>query len=156
MQVFKFYYREFLMAEIEHFIHPEHKTHRKFYTVMDMPISLFSSECQLNNGQPQTLTLKEAVNKKMVANNVIGYYIGRVYLFLQKIGIDTSKVRFRQHLPDEKAHYACDCWDCEIFSYHGWVECVGIADRTCYDLFQHEKHSKQNLKFSETLTVPVI
>ena len=28
-------------------------------------------------------------------------------------------VRFRQHLPTEMAHYACDCWDAEIFGSYG-------------------------------------
>ena len=33
------------------------------------------------------------------------------------------------------AHYAKDCWDAEIFiGTHEWVECVGHADRSAYDL----------------------
>nr|GEZ63736.1 glycine--tRNA ligase, mitochondrial 1-like [Tanacetum cinerariifolium] len=32
------------------------------------------------------------------------------------------------------AHYAIDCWDAEIKYSHGWIECVGIADRSAYDL----------------------
>jgi glycyl-tRNA synthetase len=35
------------------------------------------------------------------------------------------------------AHYACDCWDAEIETSHGWVECVGIANRSAYDLESH-------------------
>ena len=35
------------------------------------------------------------------------------------------------------AHYACDCWDLECLTSYGWVECVGIADRSCYDLSVH-------------------
>ena len=41
------------------------------------------------------------------------------------------------------AHYASDCWDCEIFGEYGWIECVGIANRTCHDLESHEAHSGQ-------------
>jgi glycyl-tRNA synthetase len=38
------------------------------------------------------------------------------------------------------AHYAHDCWDVELFSQRfGWVECVGIADRSAYDLSAHMK-----------------
>ena len=48
----------------------------------------------------------------------------------------------RQHLPDERAHYATDCWDAEVYSERfGWVETVGIADRTNYDLNAHAKQS---------------
>ncbi len=42
------------------------------------------------------------------------------------------------------AHYAEDCWDCEILGEHGWIECVGIANRTCHDLLSHENYSKSN------------
>jgi glycyl-tRNA synthetase len=51
-------------------------------------------------------------------------------------------LRFRQHLPDERAHYATDCWDAEVYSQRfGWVETVGIADRTDYDLNAHAQQS---------------
>ena len=32
---------------------------------------------------------------------------------MKKIGIDEKKLRFRQHLDTEMAHYASDCWDAE-------------------------------------------
>lgn len=32
------------------------------------------------------------------------------------------------------AHYAADCWDCEINCSYGWVETIGHADRSCFDL----------------------
>jgi glycyl-tRNA synthetase len=35
------------------------------------------------------------------------------------------------------AHYAADCWDAEIECSYGWIECVGIADRSAYDLKAH-------------------
>ena len=53
--------------------------------------------------------------------------------FLEKVGLHPGKVRFRQH-GSEMAHYASDCWDCELLGEHGWIECVGIANRTCHDL----------------------
>ena len=57
---------------------------------------------------------------------------------LVTIGIKPERLRFRQHLPDERTHYATDCWDAEVFSPRfGWVETVGIADRTDYDLKAH-------------------
>jgi glycyl-tRNA synthetase len=47
------------------------------------------------------------------------------------------------------AHYAKDCWDAEIETSHGWVECVGKwrllkghADRAAFDLCAHTKESK--------------
>lgn len=73
----------------------------------------------------------------IVNNQTLAYFIGRVYLFLTRLGIDEKRLRFRQHLPNEMAHYAADCWDAEIESSYGWIECVGIADRSAYDLSAH-------------------
>ena len=46
-----------------------------------------------------------------------------------QIGMDPERMRFRQHLSTEMAHYAADCWDMEILVSYGWTECVGHADR---------------------------
>ena len=59
-------------------------------------------------------------------------------------------IRFRQHLPTEMAHYACDCWDAEIFGSYGWLECVGIADRSAFDLTAHANAAKCDLQYKET------
>ena len=32
---------------------------------------------------------------------------------MTKVGVDPNRLRFRQHLANEMAHYACDCWDAE-------------------------------------------
>ncbi|KAG9979485.1 glycyl-tRNA synthetase, partial [Aureobasidium melanogenum] len=83
---------------------------------------------------------------------------------MQKIGIDMNKLRFRQHMANEMAHYASDCWDCELLNSYGWTECVGCADRSAYDLSVHEKatgtvlRAREQLKNPETIEewVPVI
>jgi glycyl-tRNA synthetase len=44
------------------------------------------------------------------------------------------------------AHYAADCWDAEVFLDRlGWIEIVGVADRTDFDLKAHASVSKVNL-----------
>lgn len=59
---------------------------------------------------------------------------------MQKIGLNVEEgIRFRQHKAKEMAHYASDCWDCELLTSYGWVECVGLADRSAYDLECHSK-----------------
>ena len=80
------------------------------------------------------MRLGDAVSQKIIANETLGYFIGRTYQFLEKIGIHLQRLRFRQHLPQEMAHYAEDCWDAEIECSYGWIECVGLADRSAYDL----------------------
>ena len=53
---------------------------------------------------------------------------------MKSVGIDSARMRFRQHLQHEMAHYADDCWDCEVDCSYGWVECAGLADRAAFDL----------------------
>lgn len=72
----------------------------------------------------------------MVDNQTLGYFIARIFLFLTKIGIDPSRLRFRQHMSNEMAHYAADCWDAEIHTSYGWIECVGCADRYVFPVKQ--------------------
>ena len=52
------------------------------------------------------------------------------------------------------AHYANDCWDGEIETSYGWVECVGLADRSAYDLTAHSKMSKIELTAHEKFAEP--
>ena len=54
---------------------------------------------------------------------------------------------FRQHEPDELAHYADDCYDVEYYYPWGWDELEGIASRTDHDLHEHEHHSGQKLRY---------
>ena len=49
----------------------------------------------------------------MIKSRVLGYFVGRTFLLLLKVGVDPKKLRFRQHMFNEMAHYACDCWDAE-------------------------------------------
>lgn len=52
----------------------------------------------------------------MVANETLGYFIVRIHQFMTRIGIDANRLRFRQHMSNEMAHYACDCWDAECLT----------------------------------------
>ncbi|KAK0727465.1 glycyl-tRNA synthetase 1 [Lasiosphaeria miniovina] len=148
--------REFLVAEIEHFVEPENKQHARFSEVCNVKLPLLDKEKQLaGNTTPQTLTVGEVVKSKVVDNETLGYFLGRVMLFLLKIGIDPLKVRFRQHMDNEMAHYACDCWDAELLTSYGWIECVGCADRSAYDLAVHSKYTGTPLVVEQALSEPV-
>lgn len=90
-----------------------------------------------------------------MANETLGYFMARIHQFLLLIGIDPQRLRFRQHLSNEMAHYACDCWDAECQTSYGWVECVGCADRSCFDLTQHARATGTRLVAEKRLTEPV-
>jgi len=58
------------------------------------------------------------------------------------LGIKKQNLRFRVHEPDELAHYAKACVDVEYrfpFGQGDWQELEGIANRTDYDLRQHQR-----------------
>jgi glycyl-tRNA synthetase len=90
----------------------------------------------------------------IVDNETLGYFIARTYLFLTGIGINKERLRFRQHLQNEMAHYAQDCWDAEIECSYGWFECVGLADRSAFDLKAHTSKSGVELVAHEVFDKP--
>ena len=144
--------REFTMAEIEYFVDPLKKEHKKFHTLKDLKLPLWSSKNQLNGKSIENeITLGEAVEKKIIDNETLGYFLGKTYLFLLGLGIKKEGIRFRQHTPKEMAHYASDCWDAEIETSYGWVEVAGHADRTCFDLSRHTASSGVELVASRLL-----
>ena len=54
-------------------------------------------------------------------------------------------------MSNEMAHYASDCWDAEVETSYGWIECIGHANRNAYDLVCHSKASGTKLAASRRL-----
>jgi glycyl-tRNA synthetase len=139
--------REFTQAEAEIFVNPEDKTHPKFSQIKAEKLSLYSSDCQLATEEPLKVTAQEALDNKIVSSEMLIYQLYLAQKFLREIRIPDEALRFRQHLPSEMAHYAIDCWDVEVQTdNYGWVEIIGIADRTDYDLKSHSEHSSEDLR----------
>ena len=77
------------------------------------------------------------------------YYCKNCVQFLKDLGINEENIRLRAHDPEELAHYSNGTSDIE---YHfsepiGWGELWGIADRTDYDLTQHQNTSGEDLTY---------
>ena len=144
--------REFTLAEIEHFINPSQKEHPKFASVQDTEIWVWSQESQRTNCEPVRMRIQEAVASGVIANESIGYFIGRIDAFVRRLGV--RHIRYRQHLEKEMAHYAQDCWDCELLTSYGWMECIGIADRSAYDLKAHAHATKKEFYAWESYPEP--
>lgn len=147
--------REFTQAEIEHFCHPQHKNHPKFHTVAEEEPLLYSREQQMGEDkQAQPMKLGEAVQKGIIGSETLAYFIGRTFLYMKKIGMNPKRLRFRQHLQNEMAHYASDCWDAEAECSYGWIECAGLSDRSAFDLKAHAAKSKQDMTAYEKYDQP--
>ena len=150
--------REFTMAEIEHYVDPLDKSHARFGEVQDLVLVLLDKHTQAA-GRTGTRAVRvgDAVAEGTVANETLGYFLARIHLFLVKIGIDPARLRFRQHMANEMAHYATDCWDAEIWnSVGGWTECVGCADRAAYDLSVHSARTGHALVVRQALKEPIV
>src|ERR687888_382618 len=63
------------------------------------------------------------------------------------LGIREDYLRVREHGPDELAHYAKRAVDIEYKYPFGWSELEGIANRSDFDLSQHQKFSGQDLSY---------
>jgi len=69
------------------------------------------------------------------------------------LGLKKENLRFRDHDPDELAHYAKACVDVEYrfpFGSGDWQELEGIANRTDYDLRQHQRGMRTLNKWYES------
>jgi len=141
--------REFSMMEAELFIHPDSKTWPKFAQVKKKIIPLVP-----RTGQPRAMSLEDAVKSKVIANETLAYFVWLTYKFALDIGLDPDRLRFRQHLKDEMAHYAIECWDLEAEIGYGWTELVGVADRGSYDVQAHIDHSGADLTAFERFDEP--
>jgi len=69
-----------------------------------------------------------------------------------RLGMQKEKLRFREHSPEERAHYARSAWDIEYYSPFGWKELEGIHHRGDWDLSRHYKFSGQDLSYFDVET----
>jgi len=71
--------------------------------------------------------------------------------FVNKIGINKDRLRFRDHSAKELAFYSKATCDIEYdFPTLGWGELMGIASRTNYDLNRHQECSGQDLTYLDS------
>jgi len=69
------------------------------------------------------------------------YWLAERFNWYSRYGIRKENLRLRPHDPNELAHYAKACSDVEYKFPIGWQELEGIANRTDFDLAQHQKVS---------------
>ncbi len=143
--------RAFDQFELQLFIGKEQEMDfEEYHEIKKNKLPLLDWKLQDKNiDKPNIISLEEAIKKGILKKPAYAYclYIGH-YLTI-KLGFPENAVRYRQHSPNERAHYADDAWDLEILTKQfGWVEICGIHDRTDYDLRQHGEFSKQTKQFN--------
>ena len=73
------------------------------------------------------------------------YYKEYAMNMLKDLGINTDKLRFRDH--EKLAHYAKAACDIEYLFPMGWGELWGTHNRTNYDLTNHQEYSKTSFEY---------
>ena len=72
--------------------------------------------------------------------------------FLLSLGLKEENIRLRDHSPEELCFYSKATTDFEFMFPFGWGELWGAADRTDYDLTQHQKTSGKSLEYFDPET----
>jgi glycyl-tRNA synthetase len=76
------------------------------------------------------------------------HWIEQRFRWYADLGIRAENLRLREHDADELSHYSKRTVDIEYaFPFTDWGELEGIANRTDFDLRQHEKFSGQDLTY---------
>ena len=73
-----------------------------------MELSLLGRSGQTGENRAELVSAGDAVLRGLINNETLAYYMARTQLFLVHIGVDRARLRFRQHLSTEMAHYAAD------------------------------------------------
>ncbi len=133
--------REFNQCETEVFLDPENLEFRELYDFKKIIM-------RPNTGEELYISVKEAYEKGIISSQAFAYFVLKTQIILEKIGISNERLRFRQHDPDERAHYAADSWDAEGLIDNEWFEIVGIANRTDFDLKNHEGSSGEQMRIN--------
>jgi len=145
---FLFRMREFEQMEIEYFVNPNKIDYCPYFDeVKDFRINLLTASAQ-EEGSEQTekITIEDAVSEKLIQNKWHAYWIAKSLEWMYLIGLNPEKLRVREHVKTELAHYAIQTFDIEYyFPDIGWKEIEGISNRGDYDLSRHQEYSGKDL-----------
>ena len=72
--------------------------------------------------------------------------------FLLSLNMKEENLKLRDHEKEELSHYSNATTDFEYLFPFGWGELWGVADRTDFDLTQHQNHSGENLEYIDPVT----
>ena len=148
--------REFTIIDYEIFIDPENTSYPRIKIVEDFKLGILTVEEQrAKSDKVCEVTVREALDRRMVKNEVLCYFMALAVKFLEDLGIPPDKQRLREVLPEERAHYSLQTFDQEIWLKRwGWTEVSGHAYRTDYDLRNHMAHSGTDLRVYKAFDKP--
>ena len=79
-------------------------------------------------------------------------WLPRRRAWYERYGVTPERLRFREHAPDELAHYAKKAIDVEYRFPFGWKELEGVHNRGDFDLSRHREASGESLEYFDQAT----
>jgi len=145
---FLFRAREFEQMEIEYFIKKGMKC-PYIDEIKGIEFEIFSEDMQKKGKKGKVMKLYDAWKKGVIKTDWHAYWMAEEFRWFMLLGANPKNFRARQHLSEEKSHYAVDTWDLEYNFPMGWRELQGFANRGNYDLSQHQDYSKKKLEIHD-------
>jgi len=150
---FLFRSREFTIAEFEFFIYPdEQKCSLLEKNHLNLKVKLLTAETQEKDKKDLKDTTIGAMLKEKRLDKWHAYWLAEQMMFFKSIGLNTDKIKIRQHMKDELSHYSSATFDLDYEYPFGSREIAGNANRGQYDLTQHAKESSQKLDYFDEAT----
>ncbi len=149
--------REFTIADLEFFFDPEEPDCCLLKDVESETLRIYlAPERQACSEKIVEVTAKDALAKQIICSEWQAFFMAMAKKLLTEIGVPAENQRFIEKLPWEKAHYATQCFDQEVyFDRWGWIEVSGHAYRTDYDLDCHTKASGADLRVYKEYPEPI-
>ncbi len=130
--------REFTQMELEYFFDPEDDKYPKFEEVKNKKMIVYYEN------KEEELSAQEMLDIGLLPNEIMGYFLIKEWDFYKELGF--QNMRQRVLAKEECPHYSSGNVDLEVKTSVGWIETIGTAYRTDFDLSQHAKNSKKNLE----------
>ncbi|MCW4047658.1 MAG: glycine--tRNA ligase [Candidatus Bathyarchaeota archaeon] len=149
--------REFTIADLEFFFDPEEPGCCLLKNVENETLRLYLAEERLKCSEKTIdVTVKEAVAKQLIRSEWQAFFMAMAKKLLTEIGVPPEKQRFIEKTQWEKAHYASQSFDQEVYvDRWGWIEVSGHAYRTDFDLSSHMKASGVDMRVYKEYKTPV-
>ncbi|MCA9496486.1 MAG: glycine--tRNA ligase [Nanoarchaeota archaeon] len=150
---FVFRSREFEQMEMEYFFNPETKCEQLSKKELETKFKFLSSENQDKDSDEMIeISIKDLIKKKKL-NDYHGYWLAQFYnWFVEELKFSKDNLRIREHTSTELSHYSKGTFDIDYNFPFGFKEMLGMANRSDFDLKQHQTHSKSKLEFFDEET----
>ena len=144
---FLFRCREFEQMELEYFVHPSKVKSCPYIKEFEgYQMVVLTESMQSKKQDAKNVSVREMLDGKMILP-WHAYWLAFEHDWLTGLGVKPENLRIRQHVKEEKSHYATDTWDLEYNFPFGWKELEGVSNRSDYDLQQHVKKSGKDMSY---------